>query len=127
MSADVTFDPERTSSSLVLRRKAGDIQEPKYRRVFETIKQEEAQGLLVADHPENFRNQKLIVELAEQARLPAIYADRVYVEAGGLMSSQATNVSYSMTAAAPATNPAGISSPSSLAVFRFITSSKRDS
>jgi len=76
----------QTSISLVGARLKGDIQEPEYRRVFETIKQEGAQGLLVGDHPENFRNRKLIAELSEQANLPAIYADRAYVEVGGLMS-----------------------------------------
>jgi putative tryptophan/tyrosine transport system substrate-binding protein len=76
----------QTSVSLVGARLKGDIQEPEYRRVFESIKQEGAQGLLVADHPENFRNRKLIAELTERASLPAVYADRAYVEVGGLMS-----------------------------------------
>ena|SRR5215472_2769986 len=35
---------------------------------------------------EHVTNRKLIVELAEKSRLPAIYAFRVFVEAGGLMS-----------------------------------------
>jgi len=76
----------QTSISLVGARLKGDIREPEYRRVFESIEKEGAQGLIVADHPENFRNRRLIAELAERARLPAIYADRAYVEAGGLMA-----------------------------------------
>jgi putative ABC transport system substrate-binding protein len=74
------------SISLVGSRLKGDIQEPEYRRVFESIRHEGAQALVVADHPENFRNRRLIAELTEQFRLPAIYADRAYVEAGGLLS-----------------------------------------
>jgi putative ABC transport system substrate-binding protein len=76
----------QTSISLVGARLKGDIREPEYRRVFESIEKEGAQGLLVADHPENFRNRRLISELAERASLPAIYPDRAYVEAGGLMA-----------------------------------------
>jgi putative ABC transport system substrate-binding protein len=41
---------------------------------------------VVNDEIENGTNFKLIVELAEKNRLPAIYAFKYYVEAGGLMS-----------------------------------------
>jgi putative tryptophan/tyrosine transport system substrate-binding protein len=60
--------------------------EAEYRRVFAAMMQGGAQALLVGDQPENFTNQRLIVELAEMARLPAISAYREYVELGGLMA-----------------------------------------
>jgi putative ABC transport system substrate-binding protein len=47
---------------------------------------ERAQVLMVSDHAEGIANRQLIVELAAQARLPAIYAYRAFVEAGGLMA-----------------------------------------
>jgi putative ABC transport system substrate-binding protein len=45
-----------------------------------------AEGIVVTDEAENLMNQKLIVELAEKNRLPAIYPIRMFVQAGGLMS-----------------------------------------
>jgi putative ABC transport system substrate-binding protein len=62
------------------------IGEPEYRRVFATMVRERAQVLVVTDHAEGVGNRQLIVELAAQARLPAVYAYRVFVEAGGLIA-----------------------------------------
>jgi putative ABC transport system substrate-binding protein len=64
----------------------GTIQEAEYRRVFEAMVQEHADALYVGSDPENTPNRRLIVELAEKNRLPAIYPYREYVEAGGLMA-----------------------------------------
>ena len=60
--------------------------EQEYRRVFATLAQEGAEGLFVADEPENVTHRTLIIELAEKGRLPTIYPNRQFVEAGGLMS-----------------------------------------
>jgi ABC-type uncharacterized transport system substrate-binding protein len=62
------------------------IREPEYRRAFAVVAKERAQALVVTDHAEGFANRRLIVELAAQGRLPAIYAYREFVEAGGLMA-----------------------------------------
>jgi ABC transporter substrate binding protein len=43
-------------------------------------------ALIVSDQAEHFTNRRLIVELAEKQRLPAIYPYRQYVELGGLMA-----------------------------------------
>jgi ABC-type uncharacterized transport system substrate-binding protein len=67
------------------------IQEPEYRRAFAAMAGERAQALIVSDHPENWVHRRLVVELAERARLPAVYAFREFVEMGGLMS-YGTNV-----------------------------------
>ena len=64
----------------------GSIDEPEYRRVFAVMAQERVDALIVIDAPENYANQRLITKLAENARLPAMYPDRGFVELGGLMA-----------------------------------------
>jgi putative ABC transport system substrate-binding protein len=51
-----------------------------------TIKRQRQDGFIPLRDPQTVRQLKLIVELAAKNRLPAIYDDRVFVEAGGLMS-----------------------------------------
>jgi putative tryptophan/tyrosine transport system substrate-binding protein len=60
--------------------------EAEYRRVFAALAQDGAEGIVVNDEEENLSNQKLIVELAEKSRLPAIYPFKEIAQAGGLMS-----------------------------------------
>jgi putative ABC transport system substrate-binding protein len=60
--------------------------EQEYQRVFAALAQEGAEGLLVSDEAENVTNRRLIVELAEKGRLPAIYPFRQFVDVGGLMA-----------------------------------------
>ena len=60
--------------------------EAEYRRVFAALSQDRAEAVMVNDEEENIANLKLIVELAEKNRLPAIYPIKLFVEAGGLMS-----------------------------------------
>jgi putative ABC transport system substrate-binding protein len=60
--------------------------EQEYQRVFAALAQEGAEGLVVNDEPENNTHRRLIAELAEKGRLPAIYHFRQFVEVGGLMS-----------------------------------------
>jgi putative ABC transport system substrate-binding protein len=43
-------------------------------------------GLIVAPHAVTLGNRKLIIELAAQYRLPAVYSDRYFAESGGLAS-----------------------------------------
>ena len=49
------------------------VDEGEYRRVFAALAQDGAQGIMITDEEENYVQLKLIVELAEKARLPAIY------------------------------------------------------
>jgi putative ABC transport system substrate-binding protein len=60
--------------------------EPEYRRVFAAMAQDRPDGLIVTPAIWNFAHQPLIIELAERARLPAVYPTRSYVDQGGLMS-----------------------------------------
>jgi putative ABC transport system substrate-binding protein len=57
-----------------------------YQRVFAESAAEHPDALIVNDIADHFPYRKLIVELAEKSRLPAIYGYREYVEAGGLMA-----------------------------------------
>jgi putative tryptophan/tyrosine transport system substrate-binding protein len=61
------------------------IQETEYRRVLGTMAQEQVNGLIVSDGPDNFTYRRLIVRLVETARLPAIYPSRTYFDEGGFM------------------------------------------
>jgi putative ABC transport system substrate-binding protein len=60
--------------------------EAEYRRVFAATVQDSAAGITVDEEEINIMHLKLIVKLAEQSRLPAIYSYKMFVQAGGLMS-----------------------------------------
>jgi ABC-type uncharacterized transport system substrate-binding protein len=62
------------------------IDEDGYRRVFAAFAQDRAEAFAVSEENENLSNFKLIIELAEKYRLPAIYPFKMCVEGGGLMS-----------------------------------------
>jgi putative tryptophan/tyrosine transport system substrate-binding protein len=62
------------------------INEMEYLRAFSVLRRELADGLIVHDAAENFTHRRLLVALAEQDRLPAIYPYREFVELGGLMA-----------------------------------------
>src|SRR5437764_14467530 len=57
-----------------------------YERAFAELAKERADALLLGEAGEFFAHRKLIVELAEKARLPTIYAFREFITAGGLMA-----------------------------------------
>jgi putative tryptophan/tyrosine transport system substrate-binding protein len=60
--------------------------ESEYARAFALLAQERADVLLVASNAESRTHSRLIVELADKVRLPAIYPYRDYMESGGLMA-----------------------------------------
>ena len=62
------------------------IQEAEYRRAFATAAAGDVAGLIIPDVEEHITYRRLIVKLAEEARMPTIYSYRQFVEAGGLMS-----------------------------------------
>jgi putative tryptophan/tyrosine transport system substrate-binding protein len=57
-----------------------------YRRVFSEIAPASPDAIGISDIADLFPYRRLIVELVEKSRLPAIYGYREYVEAGGLMA-----------------------------------------
>jgi len=77
---------QRLGVLLLAPRLEGTLQETEYRRFFEMMAQEHADSLFVGGEPESWGHRRLIVELAEKNRLPAIYPYRQYVEAGGFMA-----------------------------------------
>jgi putative tryptophan/tyrosine transport system substrate-binding protein len=59
-----------------------------YQHVFREIAPQPRDAIIVSGTSELFPYRKLIVDLAEKKRLPAIHAFRDYVEAGGLMACE---------------------------------------
>jgi ABC-type uncharacterized transport system substrate-binding protein len=57
-----------------------------YPAAFAAVTAGRAQAVLAHGNPVNFSNRQLIVDFALKNRLPGIYEERVFVEAGGLMS-----------------------------------------
>jgi putative ABC transport system substrate-binding protein len=64
----------------------GAFNEAEYERVFRSMEQDRADGLMVSDEPEHGTYRATIVEWAAKGRVPAIYPVRDFVEAGGLMA-----------------------------------------
>jgi putative ABC transport system substrate-binding protein len=62
------------------------MDEAEYCRVFARLVQDGVEGIVVAEEDVHVANIKLLVELAEKSRLPAMYPFKHFVEAGGLMS-----------------------------------------
>jgi putative tryptophan/tyrosine transport system substrate-binding protein len=60
-----------------------------YQRVFAEIARNQPDAIIVSDLGDLFAYRKLIVELIEKSRLPAMYGRREYVELGGLMAYEA--------------------------------------
>lgn len=77
---------QRMGLSLVGLPLSPPIGEREYRRAFTAIAEAEADALIVSDAAENYTHRQLIVELAGNARLPAVYAYRDFAELGGLMA-----------------------------------------
>jgi putative tryptophan/tyrosine transport system substrate-binding protein len=55
-------------------------------KVFGALNKERPDGLYVLGDPLMFTNQKLIADVALNSRLPSVYVNREFVEAGGLIS-----------------------------------------
>jgi putative tryptophan/tyrosine transport system substrate-binding protein len=83
---------QRLGLLVLAHRLEGTLQETEYRRFFEVMAQEHADSLFVGGNLESWGHRRLIVELVEKNRLPAIYPYRDYVEAGGLMAYSLNDV-----------------------------------
>jgi putative ABC transport system substrate-binding protein len=73
----LTFIPMTTNNA---------ISDAEYRRFFSLMQQEKVDGIIVDDGGENMTHRRLIVELANVTKIPAIYPYREFVEIGGLMA-----------------------------------------
>ena len=63
----------------------GPLQETEYRRAFAAMEQG-VDAVIVSEQLENWKYRELIIDLAEKARLPAIYPFHAFVEHGGLIA-----------------------------------------
>ena len=63
-----------------------DFQEQDYRRAFLKLKRGGVDGVVVINEAESYSNRDLIVGLAAQNALPCTYPERIFVQAGGLLS-----------------------------------------
>jgi putative tryptophan/tyrosine transport system substrate-binding protein len=57
-----------------------------YQRVFAAIAQNRPDAIIVSGTPETYYYRQLIIELVEKSRLPGMYPNRDWAEAGGLMA-----------------------------------------
>ena len=78
---------ERTARSLQIQLHFHAVQEPEdFAKAFAALTTERVDALFVAGDPLFSTHYRRIVDLAKESRLPAIFHDRGFVEAGGLMS-----------------------------------------
>jgi putative ABC transport system substrate-binding protein len=62
--------------------------------VFKVITQERADALIVSDQSEHGTYSRLIIKLAEESRLPALFPFRYFAEQGGLIAYGINTVDY---------------------------------
>jgi putative ABC transport system substrate-binding protein len=62
------------------------VQDAAYRQAFAEIDRDRPDAILVSEAVENYQRAPLVVELINEARIPALYPARDYIEAGGVMS-----------------------------------------
>ena len=77
---------ERAGISLIGVLLGASIDEAAYRRAFNSIEQDQLDGLVISQEGEHLAHRATLVELAAKSRIPAIYPYRELVTAGGLMS-----------------------------------------
>ena len=78
---------KRASIELILPTiEASYWREEEYRVAFTRMAEESVDGVVVGTMVENWTYRRLIIALAKEFRLPAIYPDRIFVELGGMMS-----------------------------------------
>ena len=84
----VAFDElSKATQTLALQFHSLDVRSPNdFDSAFEAATKEQVGGLIVVNHSPMANYPKRIVELAAKSRLPAIYADDISYEAGGLLA-----------------------------------------
>src|SRR5215831_5036897 len=88
--SDSAILKELRSAAVALKLKLDEIEtrpDPKgLERAFQTAKQKQVDAIMTTGSPFFFSERKRLFELVGKHRLPAIYSQKEYVEAGGLMS-----------------------------------------
>jgi putative ABC transport system substrate-binding protein len=88
-SSGVTSQPkevENTARALGLQLRAFPMSWSDLQSTFSTIARNRADAILLTSSPNLFAQRKQLVELAAKSRLPTMYPQSEYVDAGGLMS-----------------------------------------
>jgi len=62
------------------------VQEAEYRRAFSAMREAGIGAIAIPDEPGDLAYRKLIVELVQDLRLPAVYPFREFIDEGGLMA-----------------------------------------
>jgi putative ABC transport system substrate-binding protein len=92
------------------------LDEAEYRRAFTALVKNRADAVII--DVENLTNRKLIVELAETNRLPAIYPLKWFVETGGLMSYGSSQLEHGRNLAVVADKVMKGANPSDIPVMQ---------
>ena len=77
---------QKIGISLQLAALGNPINEAEYRRIFDSMRQDRVDGIYLSGDAPNYTHRLLLVELANESRIPAIGQYRDATEAGGLMS-----------------------------------------
>ncbi|QHP67625.1 hypothetical protein EI171_09375 [Bradyrhizobium sp. LCT2] len=85
-SAHIQADARRAGISIAPMWLDQRIDRAAYERAYATMMSDGVNGVVLFDSAEHITNRKLIVDLAVEHRLPAIYPYREFVEVGGLLS-----------------------------------------
>ncbi len=93
-------ETEEAAQALGLQLHALEVRSAKdLERIFESVTKTDSQALLTLTDPLLQSHRKEIVEFAAKTRIPGIYPDPEYVEAGGLMSYAANPIEFYARAA----------------------------
>jgi putative ABC transport system substrate-binding protein len=85
-TAQLVEDRERAARTLALDVRLFEVREPKnFEAAFAAVHTERMDALMVHTNALFITHRKRIVELAARNRVPAVYGEREFVEAGGLM------------------------------------------
>src|SRR5262249_51345165 len=85
LKSDILAAGRALGQQVVILETRGDRDD--YEAVFETLVERQAEALMVASFPPFASNYDKILALAARHRIPAIYPNRGFVEAGGLMAT----------------------------------------
>jgi putative ABC transport system substrate-binding protein len=77
---------DRVGMSLTLITYDVPFQEAEYRRAFSVMRDTGIGAIAIPDNPVDLAYRKLIVELVQSLRLPAVYPFREFIDEGGLMA-----------------------------------------
>jgi putative ABC transport system substrate-binding protein len=77
---------QKLGLSIVRAPLSNPFDEAEFRRIFNSIQREQVDGITISDEGETYTYRFLLVQLIQQARIPAMHVHRDQTEAGGLMS-----------------------------------------